>query len=194
MQFDLPSLLTAARASVEDPRASAQRVLSLNLSLGTASLALLLVAILTAILSALVSMLAQSTGNGGEMAALTPMNWAMLQISGMFLGAAAVHVVGNWFGGQGTLAGALAVLAWAQFIVLIVQIVQVAALFIAPFFAMPLAMIGVALSFWLLVGFIAQLHGFSSLIKVLLGILAVGAALIVLISVLLAGLLAAMGV
>ena len=191
MQLHRGSHWAEARASVENPRAGARRILNMNLPLGIAAQALLVVALLTALLSTLVMMLGPADG---PIAAMSPLDWAAVQAVGMFVGAGAVHVVGRWFGGQGTLPGALAVMAWAQFIIWGVQVVQVIALIVLPPLAMPLALVALALTFWLLVNFIAELHGFSSLIKVLLGMIGTGFALIVVASGVIAAFLGTAGV
>jgi len=186
VRFDLSSLLAEAWASVEDPRSAARRVQALNLPLPTAAQALLLVALLTGLLTALVNMIGQSVDPTGPMAALSPLTWVVLQAVGLFIVAGAIHIVGRGFGGRGDLAGAVALLAWSQFILLIVQIVQIVALFLFPPLTVFLAMAAVVLTFWLLSHFIAELHGFPSAIKVLFGILATGIAFAVAVSVLLA--------
>lgn len=185
MTFDLASLWAEAKATVADPRAGARRVMAMNLPLNAAVMALVIVAILTALISAMVSMMASGLGaQDMPMATLTPLQWAGLQVFGMFLGAGAITYVGRWFGGYGTLEQAVALLAWAEFIILIVQIAQVAALFILPPISIIFALIGVALTFWLIVNFIAEMHGFTSLIKVFFGIIATGFAMTMVFSVL----------
>jgi Yip1 domain len=194
MQLDLASLWAEVRRTVETPRIGARRILNLNLPLGTAAQALLVVAILTGLLSALVALIALSAGeDAAGLMALTPVNWVILQAGGMFLGAGAVHIIGRGFGGQGSLPGALALMAWAQFIVLLLQLLQMAALFVLPVLILPLALVAMALTFWLLVNFIAELHGFDSLVKVLLGMIGAGFALIMVASGILAGFMMPVG-
>ncbi len=180
MQLDPASLWAEAVASVQDPRGGARRILALDLPASTAALALAIVAILTALISAMVTMMAAQMGAGDVMGAqLSPVQWVGLQSFGLFLGAAAMAVVGRWFGGYGTWAQAMALLAWAEFIILIVQILQVILMFVLPPVSLLLALGGVVLTFYLLSHFIAELHGFSSVISVFFGILATGIALMV---------------
>lgn len=194
MQLDLASLWAEVRRTVETPRAGARRILNLNLPLATAAQAMLVVAILTGLLSSLVALIAQTAGeDAAGLMTLTPLNWVVLQAVGMFLGAGAVHIIGRGFGGQGSLQGALALMAWAQFIVLLLQILQMAALFVLPVLILPLALVAMALTFWLLVNFIAELHGFASLIKVLLGMIGAGFALIMVASGILAAFIGPVG-
>jgi hypothetical protein len=185
MQFDLASLWAQALESVQDPRAGARRILALDLPLGTAALALVIVALLTALIAAMVSLMAMRMGAGEVMGAqLSPLQWVGLQTLGLFLAALAMAYVGRWFGGYGSLAQAISLLAWAEFIILIVQIVQVMLMFILPPLSAVLALFGVALTFYLVSHFIAELHGFASAVKVFFGILATGFALIMTLAVL----------
>jgi hypothetical protein len=184
MQFDLPSILKAAQQSVQSPRPMARQVMALNLPLNVGAMALMVVAILTGLISALVQIMAQSSA-GGEAAvivALSPVQWALVQILAMFVGAGLITAVGRGFGGHGNFAQAVVLLAWAEFIVLLVQIVQVAAMFIVPPLALILAFVGLGLTAWLLVNFIAEMHGFSSLLKVFFGLVGAGFALLVLLA------------
>lgn len=192
MPFDFPAIMAAARSSVQHPRDFARRVLALGLPLGVASLALACVAVLTAILTAIVGLLAQSAGVQG-MAEMSPLQWAMLQLTGMFLLAVLIAYAGRWFGGQGDLAGAIVLVAWAQFVLLILQVIQLMALFLLPPLTPILALLGMALSLWLLVNFIAELHGFASPIKVFFGMLAVGFAVILGMATVLAALIGGAG-
>lgn len=188
----MPTFLAAARTSVEKPREAARYVLAMKLDLGTASLALAAVAVVTAIFTAMVSMIAASAGGDGLMQ-MSPLQWALLQLAGMFVSAGLIAYAGRWFGGHGDLAGATALLAWAQVITLILQVIQLVALFILPPLTPILALIGVGITIWLLVNFIAELHGFSSLIKVFFGILGVSFAVLFFVATMMAALLGASG-
>ena len=195
MQFDFASLWAQALATVQDPRAGARRILALNLPLNTAALALVIVALLTALVAAVVSIMAARMGVADVMGAqFSPLQWVGMQTLGLFLAAAVMAYVGRWFGGYGTLPQAIALLAWAEFIILIVQIVQVMLLVILPPLSALLALVGLVLTFYLVSHFIAEMHGFSSAIKVFFGILATGFALIMALAVLLAAVIGPMGV
>ena len=81
----------------------------------------------------------------------------------LFLMAHAVTLVGRMFGGTGRFDEALALIVWLQFIFLCVQILQLVAVLVIPPMAGLITMLAVGLFFWLLVNFIATLHGFTSL-------------------------------
>jgi hypothetical protein len=194
MQFDINTIFSEMRATVQDPRSGARRVMAANLSMNEAALALLIVAILTAIISAFVGQMAQGIDTAAmPMAALSPVQWAVMQIAAMFVGAALIAAVGRFFGGQGTLAQSIALLAWAEFIVLMVQIAQVLSMFILPPVAVILAVIGIALTLWLIVNFVAELHGFDSLFKVFFALVGVSFLLVVILATIMAVLVGAPG-
>ena len=186
MQFDTASIFAAMRATVQEPRRMARAVMALDLPLNTASLALLIVALLTALISALVSQLAAGAQDAAPMISFTPLQWAIAQVASMFAGAAIITAAGRWFGGQGTLPQAVVLLAWAEFIVLMVQVAQVVALFILPPLTLVLAVAGIVLTLWLIVNFIAEMHGFSSILQVFFGMIGVGFALIMVFATILA--------
>ena len=195
MQFDFASLWAQALATVQDPRAGARRILALDLPLNTAALALVIVALLTGLVAAMVSVIAARMGAGDVMGGqFSPLQWVGMQTFGLFLAAGAMAYVGRWFGGYGTLPQAISLLAWAEFIILIVQIVQVMLLFILPPLSALLAVVGLGLTFYLVSHFIAEMHGFPSVIQVFFGILATGFALIMALAVLAALFIGPMGV
>jgi hypothetical protein len=187
MQFDLPALLNRARATVQDPRAGARRILALNLPLNVAAMALVIIGILTGLLAAVVSMMAASAGaQPAPFVPQTPLQWAVLQTFALFILAGLMAAVGRAFGGIGTFSQAVALLAWAEFIILIVQVAQFAALIVMPPLSAILALVQIGLTFYLIAHFIAEMHGFSSVIKVFFGILGTGFAIVFALSVLVA--------
>ena len=82
---------------------------------------------------------------------------------GVDLDAEIAHRIGRAFGGVGSLADAFLVVIWLQLIMLFVQLAQLLALILAPPLAGLLGLAGFVLFLWLLVNFIAELHGFRSL-------------------------------
>jgi len=84
-----------------------------------------------------------------------------------------VYHVGRAFGGGGSFDGALILVSWLQFIFVIVQAAQILLAVIMPPAAVLVAMLSIGLFFWLLVNFVAELHGFVSLARVFFGILGV---------------------
>jgi hypothetical protein len=114
------------------------------------------------------------------MFAFTPIQLALVQVGGLIISAVLMRVVGVWFGGTGQFSHALAMVAWIETLMLILQVLQLFALIIFPPVAVILALAGLFLMFWLATHFIAELHGFTSLPKVFFGIIgtALGASLV----------------
>ncbi len=178
MDVSLRSLLMLARETVAAPREGARRVLALDLSLGEGLLALALMAVVSGLMMQF-AMIASPPGPGDYLANLLsqPFRAVILQGALWVLGAWAMYWVGAMRGGQGTLPGAVVLVAWLQFILTILQVVQMAALVLLPPLAGVLGMAGVALFFWLLTHFVMELHGFRSAIATLAG--AVGTLILV---------------
>jgi hypothetical protein len=69
-------------------------------------------------------------------------------------------------GGGGGFADALLLAAFLQAIMLVVQLLQIAALLLFAPLAGIFSIIGVVVFLWVLTGFVAELHGFRSLLGV----------------------------
>jgi hypothetical protein len=89
-------------------------------------------------------------------------------------GAGMIDLIGRRFGGRGTLAGAVALIAWTEFILSLMQVAQLVALLVMPPLAEVIGIMGLVVFLWLLSQFVTELHGFSSVWKVLGVILATG--------------------
>lgn len=168
----LEGLLLAARDTVIDARAAAQRVIALRLSLGTAVLALLLTSVLAAVLAAL-TFQAAGMDSDPAMSALfgSPFGLALIQIAVQATAAVLIFVVGRLFGGRGQLSDAVALMAWLEAVLLIAQVVQLLLIGLVPVLAEVLGLAAMGLFLWLLTVFTAELHGFRALGRVFLGII-----------------------
>lgn len=172
MDLTLPALLSAARTTVVDPRGAARRIMALDLPLQGALMALLLTSVLSAILAHLsFALLPASAKAGFENMMASPLRTAVVQVVVAVAGAFAAQVIGRWRGGRGTLPQTLALFAWLQFVMLILQVAQIAAEIVLPPFAIFLAYASVGLFLWLLVHFVMELHGFRSVAATTFGIL-----------------------
>jgi Yip1 domain len=172
MDLSFPSLLAAARHTVTDPRNAARNVMSLNLPLPVALMALLLTSVLSAIMAHVsFALLPASAQAGFENMMASPLRTAVVQVMVAFAGAFAAQTLGRWRGGHGTMPQTVALLAWLQFVMLILQVVQIAAEIVLPPFAFVLAYVSVGLFLWLLVHFVMELHGFRSAAATTFGIL-----------------------
>lgn len=79
--------------------------------------------------------------------------------------------VGRWFGGAARFDDALLLVTWTDFVLLIVNIVVLAVTIVLPFLSLAGAVLTLVVFIWLLTHFAAYLNGFTSLPKVLLGVI-----------------------
>lgn len=169
--------LLAARATLADPRAGARWVLAQGLGPRTAAEALALTAVLGGILSVLTWRLVGDDVTDGALLALLfsrPLLVTALQMAVQFASAWAAWAVGRAFGGRGGLGGALALMAWAEAILLGLQALQLVLLVLAPLLAGILSPLTLILFFWLTTAFVTELHGFRRPLLVFAGILVTG--------------------
>lgn len=164
---------TSVWDTVTVPRQMARRIMALRLPLGTAMTALVLTAILGALLSAATwALLGAPEDNSAPMAEVfgRPFLLAGLQIAVQAAAAWLAWAVGRFFGGTGGLDQSVALLAWVEWVMVVVQVAQLGLFLILPGLAEATSPLTVILFFWLLSSFIAELHGFPMLWKVLCGI------------------------
>ncbi len=173
MEMTLGNVAGLVRLTFAQPRQAAQVVLRLPLPLQARWAAVALMAVLSAFLmQAMAAMLPPAVGpDGAELRPVGPFFWAGMVAIGMVLTALLAFSVGRWRGGKGELADAVILVAWLQFIQLLMVALQLVLIVVLPVIA-PIVEIGAVLLFlWLLVNFVAEMHGFRSLGLVFLGII-----------------------
>lgn len=167
----LPSPAYLLQEAIMTPRQSARRILSLGLTGQEIWAAAALGAILTILVLYLGMLLAGPLG-GLTMAAMVPQPFLLVALQLGFTAFMALLVarLGAWAGGQGNFAASLTVMVWLQFILLAVQVVQlVLSVVLAPLAAL-ISIGSIALFFWLLTNFVAEVHGFRNLAQVLVAV------------------------
>jgi hypothetical protein len=165
-------IISLARLTLEDPRQGARQLLALDVPLPARTAGLLLMAVISALLMQIGFMLlppADDRLTAFMMA--SPLRTAVIQWLILATSVLMIHRVGRAWGGTGSLPDALLIVVWLQVIMLAVQVVQLVALVIAPPLAGLVNIAGMAIFFWLICSFIAELHGFASRLKVLAGVL-----------------------
>lgn len=172
MSITLPDLLQAARDTLRDPKLGARRVLDLHLPVSVAAMALVLMAVISSLLSSL-TYLTSAMDTDPQMQAVfgNPLSLAIMQTIILALICLSIHGIGRWFGGQGDLAGAIAVTAWLEFILILVQGVQLVLWQFSQGLAEFLGLVGLFLFIRLMTAFIKELHGFRYGILVFLSII-----------------------
>lgn len=172
MQQDLWGIARFARFTLRYPAAAARALLDLRLPPAASWSALALTCLLSAILFHL-SIGLLTTAEQQDLAGFIGSPFGTVTISAvalLFL-VFAVHLFGRAFGGRGRLDDAALLVAWLQGIFLFLQAAQILFLLILPVVSDIIGTFGMALFLWLLAPFVMVLHGFSSVWKVLFGIL-----------------------
>ncbi len=165
-------LMRMVRETLVAPRAGAATILDFGFAPMVGWLSLLLMAVASTVLTHLsfATMPPESREMWGP-AMGSPIRTAMLQWVVLLISVHAIHKVGRWRGGKGSLQGAVVLVAWLQFILLCVQIAQLITQALLPPLSDMLGILGLVLFLWLLTNFTAELHGFSSLGMTFLGIM-----------------------
>ena len=166
------TLWALSKQTLTAPRIAARQVLALQLSMQTRWMALALASVLSALLLHFSLSLLPVDEQQMLLGVPAPLESALVQAGLLALMAVLTHQVGRWRGGKGNFADALILIVWWQTILLGFQLVQIATLLIFPLATGLLGLVGLVLVFWLLTSFVAELHGFASAWKVLMGIIA----------------------
>ena len=164
------------RLSIKDPRAAARSIISMQFQLRTMWEALALVVVLSGLTAHGSNLLASAlVGDVDVMLPAifySPMLLTAIQGALLVMMALAVHLIGRVFGGRGELSEAVALVAWLQFMMVCLQVVQGVAMVLVPTISMLIGIGGVILFFYLLTQFVCELHGFDNTFMVLVGIIA----------------------
>jgi hypothetical protein len=171
MELTPTFLLRMMRETIAAPRAGAAAVLKMGFAGSVGWLALMLMAVGSTLLTHIsFAMMPQEAQDFWGAAMGSPIRTAMLQWVILLISVHAIHKIGRLRGGTGSLEGAVMLVAWLQFILLCVQVLQLVVEVLVPAAAAMLGVFGLVLFLWLLTNFIAELHGFRSLGMVFLGI------------------------
>ncbi|MCU0815558.1 MAG: YIP1 family protein [Cypionkella sp.] len=172
MDLSLQNLLALARFTVQSPREGARQVMRANIPIRARWVALAITAIFSAVLAHLAMGLMPVEMRAEMGQGMSPFITAVAQAGLMLLSVHVAYWVGRWFGGTGSFEDALILMVWLQFILLILQVVQIVTQVILPPLSPIVNFASVAIFLWLLSNFVAELHGFSSVGKTFFGILA----------------------
>lgn len=172
MTLSLQMLLPMVWRTITNPREGAEEVLALGVPRQALWTILLLVLVLSIILGQITTLLVMAiTGTAVEGPLANPMVTGGLQLVLLILAIFAIHVVGRALGGTGSLDEAILLVAWLQFVMVCIQVVQTALMLVLPPLATIVGIVGLVLFMWLLTNFIAVIHGFRSLGQVFVMIL-----------------------
>lgn len=170
MTLTLNGLLAMVWRSIRNPREGATEVLSLGVPREALWPALALVVVLSILFAHVTALLALGQGGMGAMP-VGPAATGFIQLLLLVVMVFAIFWIGRAMGGSGSFEEAILLVAWLQFIMVCLQVVQAVALIILPPVAGLISIAGLVLFLWLLTNFIAVLHGFTSLFQVFIMIL-----------------------
>jgi hypothetical protein len=161
----LGNLMRLARDTVSNPREGAATVLSFAPARQALWLMFALVIVLSLLLREIVGLFFDLSTGGPIMGPMqdSPLILGLVMAGFLYLSIHAVHRIGQFFGGTGSFEEAALLVIWLQFILICVQVIQMATLLILPPLAGLITIVAIGLYIWLLVNFIAVLHGFTSL-------------------------------
>jgi hypothetical protein len=181
------NLLRLARETVSNPREGAATVLSYAPVRQALWLMFALVVVISLLLREIVTVFAGIASDGPIMGPMqdSPYILGLVMAGFLFLTIHAVHRIGRFFGGTGSFEESALLVIWLQFILICIQAIQIVTLFILPPLAGLITIAAIAIYVWLLVNFIAVLHGFTSLGMVFVATLLSSFALLIVFSIVL---------
>lgn len=164
MDLTLTNVATLMRETLTAPRATAARIVAMDPPDDARWLGFVVVVVLSVLIGQASVVILGEEGFGGSLIFM-----AVFQTMILLGLVVAVQGIGRLAGGTGTFPDALLLLAWLQFVMIAVQIVQLLALLLVPPLFGFVTMAALAIFMWLLVNFTMALHGFTSAMKVMVG-------------------------
>lgn len=162
---------TAFFETLSSPRQGLERVVSWNLGRANTWILAVVVVVGSVFLQTFLVSFQAPGGATPMMLPSSPFLLALVFWGSLVFMVFGTHYIGRMAGGQGYFADSLTAIVWLQVVITILQFGQVVMLLISPGFA---ALAGMALfvyMIFLLVNFVAIVHGFRSLAMVLVGII-----------------------
>lgn len=173
MTWTLKDILGLVLETIRNPREGASTLLNMTPQRGVLWQMLALVVVLSVLLAHGTALL--FAGSSGQAVTgpfqVSPMATGFIQGGLLVIMVYATFWIGRSFGGTGSFEETLLLVTWLQFVLVCLQVAQTAALLVLPPFAGLIGIAALILFFWLLVNFVAVLHGFVSLGMVFLGII-----------------------
>lgn len=167
MKLELAFLLRQVVETVRMPRDGARWVMATEMPRVARWEALLLSVVISVILAQISVFLMPMQGDMG-MATLmiNPVMAGIIQMSLLVMMVFAIFWIGRAMGGEGGFGNTILLVAWLQFVMVCLQLIQTLSVVLIPPMAGLIGIVGFILFFWLLTNFVAELHGFQSLGRV----------------------------
>lgn len=163
MDLSPAQLRDLLRETLADPQAAARRLIADNPPMEARWLGLAVVVVLSVLIGQ-ASFLAMGAGEAGL--AIGVGGSAVLHGGVLLVVVWAAYKVGQTFGGTGSFPDAVLLISWLQFMMVVLQFIQLLTLFILPPLSGLIGLLAVAAFLWVLTNFVAVLHGFESLGRV----------------------------
>ena len=161
MTSSLAIFLPLAWRSLREPRETASTVLALGVPREAIAPAALLVVVLNVLLTALIEVLLPPAATDEPQVMLSPLLLAAVLAATLGAFIAGIYRIGQSFGGRGSLPETAVLLILLQFIVVLLQVVEMALALVAPGLLGIYVLAVAFLALWINVNFVAELHGFS---------------------------------
>jgi hypothetical protein len=172
MDLSLSALLSEVRNTLADPRGGARRIIALDLPSSTGWAAVALMAVISTLITYAAFRLSPPEARAFFAGAMeSPLRTAFLQLFVMVASVFAIWRLGRARGGTGTMPQTVALVAWLQFVMLVLQVVTLVVQLLVPPIAGLVGIGELALFFWVLSSFVAELHGFRSVAATFGGVL-----------------------
>ena len=186
----LAELFSLARDSVRDPAQGWRQMRRLELDRGTLMTALFAIVAVSVVLAEIAARLLLLETGAAHSASFysQPLGTAAVQLGLLLTLTLSLFVIGRSAGGKGSFDDCLLAVVWLQFIMACLQAAQALAILVLPTVATLIGLAGIILFFWLLTGFVTELHGFQSrgrvLAALIAGVIALSALLVVVLGIL----------
>lgn len=168
-------VLQLARLSLMAPQEAARKLLTLTIPRQLLWQMMALVVVLSVLLAWVNLALTPSNLEvvGADILGPSPFSFVLLVAGSMIIMVFGVWLIGRLFGGSGRFDDVLLLVIWLQALMLLLQIVQSVLILVLPGLAGIAGLLSLGLLAWLLTNFTAVAHGFSSLGRVFVMIIAV---------------------
>lgn len=172
--------------SLRDPAAALRFLRGLQLPMQLRWMVLLLAVTLSTVVTFLLRQIFLGGIEGPEGSFyLSPMSMAGSQFLILIVAAWLITMVGRMMGGQGNFPDALLMIGWIELMLLGLQLAQIPIALVIPPLGALLTLVMIGLSVYLVVSMTKALHGFTSIIKVVMGFILTGFAAVMVLSILL---------
>lgn len=183
----LTEFLAAAQFTLREPKKAARGLIAMNLPMSVRWLALSLVTVLSTLFLLADIKLSPFSDDPMMLRMLdSPLMLAAMQFLVLVVSAYLIARIGKFFQGVGNFDDALLLVLWMQAVLCLVQLFQILAMLTFAPLADLVGFVALFATGWLITNFVAELHGFKSLILVFVGILLGAFATMVALSIVLA--------